>query len=58
MPGLYFVGIAPNMMLAKVCSDKNKPNGQYRILPTRNDVMDFIKDLPIRKVCAYETLNN
>ncbi|XP_024908466.1 DNA polymerase kappa-like [Cynoglossus semilaevis] len=23
-------GIAPNMMLAKVCSDKNKPNGQYR----------------------------
>ncbi|XP_028928554.1 DNA polymerase kappa isoform X1 [Ornithorhynchus anatinus] len=43
-------GIAPNMMLAKVCSDKNKPNGQYRILPTRQAVMDFIKDLPIRKV--------
>nr|XP_033785191.1 DNA polymerase kappa isoform X2 [Geotrypetes seraphini] len=43
-------GIAPNMMLAKVCSDKNKPNGQFRILPNRQDVMDFIKDLPIRKV--------
>ncbi|XP_042797130.1 DNA polymerase kappa isoform X1 [Panthera leo] len=43
-------GIAPNTMLAKVCSDKNKPNGQYQILPNREAVMDFIKDLPIRKV--------
>ncbi|KAJ8285569.1 hypothetical protein GJAV_G00028340 [Gymnothorax javanicus] len=43
-------GIAPNMMLAKVCSDKNKPNGQYRIPAERQAVMDFIKDLPIRKV--------
>nr|KAF6490643.1 DNA polymerase kappa [Molossus molossus] len=42
-------GIAPNTMLAKVCSDKNKPNGQYQILPNRQAVMDFIKDLPIRK---------
>ncbi|KAM9098049.1 DNA polymerase kappa isoform 2-T2 [Sarcophilus harrisii] len=43
-------GIAPNTMLAKVCSDKNKPNGQYQISPNRQAVMDFIKDLPIRKV--------
>ncbi|TSM85916.1 DNA polymerase kappa [Bagarius yarrelli] len=43
-------GIAPNMMLAKVCSDKNKPNGQYRILPERKAVMDFIQELPVRKV--------
>lgn len=43
-------GIAPNMMLAKVCSDKNKPNGQYRIPPERQVVMDFMKDLPVRKV--------
>ncbi|KAG8456499.1 hypothetical protein GDO86_002323 [Hymenochirus boettgeri] len=43
-------GIAPNMMLAKVCSDKNKPNGQYRIVSERQAVKDFIKDLPIRKV--------
>ncbi|XP_005341786.2 DNA polymerase kappa [Ictidomys tridecemlineatus] len=43
-------GIAPNTMLAKVCSDKNKPNGQYQILPNRQAVMGFIKDLPIRKV--------
>ncbi|XP_069483567.1 DNA polymerase kappa isoform X2 [Ambystoma mexicanum] len=43
-------GIAPNMMLAKVCSDKNKPNGQYRIPSQKQAVMDFIRDLPIRKV--------
>uniref|UniRef100_A0A8D3ACF1 DNA polymerase kappa n=1 Tax=Scophthalmus maximus TaxID=52904 RepID=A0A8D3ACF1_SCOMX len=43
-------GIAPNMMLAKVCSDKNKPNGQYRLPPTRAAVMDFIQSLPVRKV--------
>uniref|UniRef100_G3TB23 DNA polymerase kappa n=1 Tax=Loxodonta africana TaxID=9785 RepID=G3TB23_LOXAF len=43
-------GIAPNTMLAKVCSDKNKPNGQYQIHPNRQAVMDFIKDLPIRKI--------
>ncbi|KAM7416453.1 hypothetical protein PAMA_018487 [Pampus argenteus] len=43
-------GIAPNMMLAKVCSDKNKPNGQYRLPSTREGVMDFIQILPVRKV--------
>ncbi|NWU89163.1 POLK polymerase, partial [Upupa epops] len=43
-------GIAPNMMLAKMCSDRNKPNGQFRIPPERQAVLDFLKDLPIRKV--------
>ncbi|KAL2092389.1 hypothetical protein ACEWY4_012187 [Coilia grayii] len=43
-------GIAPNTMLAKVCSDKNKPNGQYRIPADSQAVMDFIQDLPVRKV--------
>ncbi|XP_062399214.1 DNA polymerase kappa [Sardina pilchardus] len=43
-------GIAPNTMLSKVCSDKNKPNGQYRIPADRQAVMDFIQDLPVRKV--------
>lgn len=37
-------------MLAKMCSDRNKPNGQCRISPERQAVLDFIKDLPIRKV--------
>ncbi|ESO88104.1 hypothetical protein LOTGIDRAFT_126473 [Lottia gigantea] len=43
-------GIAPNMMLAKVCSDKNKPNGQYRIQACRDSIKEFIDDLPIRKI--------
>ncbi|XP_051498003.1 DNA polymerase kappa [Apus apus] len=43
-------GIAPNTMLAKMCSDRNKPNGQCRIAPDRQAVLDFLKDLPIRKV--------
>ncbi|XP_009898171.2 DNA polymerase kappa [Dryobates pubescens] len=43
-------GIAPNTMLAKMCSDCNKPNGQCRIVPERQAVLDFLKDLPIRKV--------
>ncbi|KAI3372511.1 hypothetical protein L3Q82_022989 [Scortum barcoo] len=43
-------GIAPNTMLAKVCSDKNKPNGQYRLPSTREAVMDFIQNLPVRKI--------
>lgn len=29
------VGIAPNRMLAKICSDKNKPNGQVRACTQR-----------------------
>nr|DBA23474.1 TPA: hypothetical protein GDO54_014387 [Pyxicephalus adspersus] len=43
-------GIAPNKRLAKVCSEKNKPNGQYTIPNDKQAVMDFVKDLPIRKV--------
>ncbi|XP_069793580.1 DNA polymerase kappa isoform X1 [Narcine bancroftii] len=43
-------GIAPNMMLSKVCSEVNKPNGQYQIPADSSAVMDFVKNLPIRKV--------
>ncbi|XP_062617098.1 DNA polymerase kappa-like [Saccostrea cucullata] len=43
-------GVAPNMMLAKVCSDMNKPNGQYIIPPTVEAVMSFIRELSIRKI--------
>ncbi|XP_066274420.1 DNA polymerase kappa-like [Branchiostoma lanceolatum] len=45
-------GIAANMMLAKVCSDQNKPNGQFCIPSDRGAIMDFIKVLPVRKVCG------
>ncbi|KAI5123920.1 hypothetical protein M0805_006338 [Coniferiporia weirii] len=43
-------GIAPNMMLAKICSDKNKPNGQFQLPFERDAIMEFMRDLPVRKV--------
>ena len=43
-------GLAPNMMLAKVASDMNKPDGQFTVTPTRDAVIEFTRKLPIRKV--------
>lgn len=43
-------GIAPNTRLAKICSDLNKPNGQFYLPPNRQKIMDFVASLPIRKV--------
>lgn len=43
-------GLAPNMMLAKVASDMNKPDGQFTVTATRTGVVDFVQKLPIRKV--------
>lgn len=44
------VGVAPNKMLAKIGSDKNKPDGQFLLEPTRQASIDFMHNLPIRKV--------
>ncbi|KAE8449540.1 hypothetical protein EG329_008149 [Mollisiaceae sp. DMI_Dod_QoI] len=43
-------GIAANAKLAKICSNKNKPNGQFRLPNDRNEIMVFMRDLPTRKV--------
>ncbi|KAL4181547.1 hypothetical protein AMTRI_Chr12g271690 [Amborella trichopoda] len=43
-------GVAPNRLLAKVCSDINKPNGQFVLQNDRMAVMTFISSLPIRKI--------
>ncbi|GER36915.1 DNA polymerase IV [Striga asiatica] len=43
-------GVAPNRLLAKVCSDINKPNGQFVLPNKRMAVMTFISSLPIRKI--------
>ncbi|GIY31822.1 DNA polymerase kappa, partial [Caerostris darwini] len=43
-------GIAPNVMLAKVCSDQNKPNGQYQIESTLEAVHAFTSSMPVKKV--------
>ncbi|GMS89300.1 hypothetical protein PENTCL1PPCAC_11475 [Pristionchus entomophagus] len=43
-------GIAPNFMLAKVCSDQNKPNGQFELENDLQKVIEFVRELPTRKV--------
>ncbi|XP_075241250.1 uncharacterized protein LOC142336360 isoform X2 [Convolutriloba macropyga] len=43
-------GIASNCLLAKICSDKNKPNGQFCLESNREDIVNFMKDLSIRSV--------
>lgn len=37
-------------MLSKICSDMNKPNGQYRLPSNKEAILDFMSNLPIRKV--------
>ena len=46
-------GIAPNRMLAKICSDMNKPNGQYEMAFDRADITRFMRDLPVRKIPGF-----
>ncbi|KAL3676154.1 hypothetical protein R1sor_026102 [Riccia sorocarpa] len=43
-------GVGPNRLVAKVCTDINKPDGQYVLENRRSAVVDFISPLPIRKV--------
>ncbi|KAF4974721.1 hypothetical protein FZEAL_8391 [Fusarium zealandicum] len=43
-------GIAANAQLAKICSNMNKPNGQYVLPSDRTAIMAFMRDLPTRKV--------
>lgn len=43
-------GIAANAKLAKICSNINKPNGQFLLPNERTTIMNFMRDLPCRKV--------
>jgi DNA polymerase kappa len=43
-------GIAANAKLAKICSNMNKPNGQFVLPSDRDSIMTFMRDLPTRKV--------
>ena len=44
------VGIAPSRVLAKVCSDINKPNGQHVLPPEREAIGAFLSTLPLRRL--------
>lgn len=43
-------GIAPNAKIAKIASNRNKPNGQFRVPSDRAAIMTFMAELPCRKV--------
>lgn len=43
-------GIAANAKLAKIASNMNKPNGQFRVANDRATILAFMRDLPTRKV--------
>jgi DNA polymerase kappa len=43
-------GIAANVKIAKIASNQNKPNGQFRVANDRAVIMAFMRDLPVRKV--------
>ena len=43
-------GIAANAKLAKIASNRNKPNGQFALTNDRTAIMEFMRGLPTRKV--------
>ncbi|KAK2767743.1 hypothetical protein FQN54_003901 [Arachnomyces sp. PD_36] len=43
-------GIAANSRISKICSNWNKPNGQYFVPSDRDAIMTFMSTLPPRKV--------
>ena len=43
-------GIAPSSVLAKICSDWKKPNGQFYLPPGDESVMAFMRELDCRKI--------
>jgi DNA polymerase kappa len=43
-------GLASNFMLAKIASDRNKPNGQVVVGSSHQDILNFVNELPTRKI--------
>lgn len=43
-------GIAANARLAKICSNRNKPDGQFRLVNERKAVLAYMAELPTRKI--------
>jgi DNA polymerase kappa len=43
-------GISCNRMLAKICSDLNKPDGQYILPHDSEKILKFVTELNIRKI--------
>lgn len=43
-------GIGPTFQLAKVCADQRKPDGQFALGSSSDEVRSFLRELPTRKV--------
>lgn len=41
------------ILVIQVCSDINKPNGQFILPNDRRAIVTFVSSLPIRKVCGH-----
>lgn len=50
-------GIAPNRLLAKICSDVNKPNGLTYLENSVKEIYAFLKDQPVRKLPGIGKIN-
>jgi DNA polymerase kappa len=50
-------GIGSNRMLAKICSEMNKPNGQTYIPNDETEILKFMKDMPVRKIPGVGKVN-
>ncbi|PFH53760.1 hypothetical protein AMATHDRAFT_991 [Amanita thiersii Skay4041] len=49
--------LTQKQMLAKICSDKNKPNGQFHLPFDAKAIVEFMRDLSIRKVPGVGRVN-
>ena len=43
-------GIACNLRLAKLCSDINKPNGQFYLKKDETIILNFIRNMQVKKI--------
>ena len=43
-------GVGPNMMIAKIAADKQKPDGQFIVGSSQEEVLSFVRSLPVRKI--------
>ncbi|CDW79370.1 dna polymerase iv kappa [Stylonychia lemnae] len=50
-------GIACNKMLAKICSDMNKPDGQTYLHNDEKQITEFMNKLPVRKLVGVGKVN-
>lgn len=50
-------GIASNKMLAKICSDMKKPNGQTYLASDEIEICKFMSELPVRKLPGVGKVN-